>query len=199
MSRMRLPLTAALLVLMPAIASAHPAIGDASGLAHGLMHPVSGMDHVLAMVTAGLFAAHLGGRALWLVPASFLSMMAVGGGLGFAGVQMPFVEVGIALSVVVLGALVALRWSPRLAGAMGLVGLFALFHGHAHGAELPADMAAVDYAAGFLVATASLHAAGVALGLGLARLAAARPLKRVSQLGGAGIALAGMALLLAAI
>jgi urease accessory protein len=198
MNRTNLSATALLLCLAPSVAFAHTGIGDASGLSHGLIHPVSGLDHVLAMVTVGLFAAHLGGRALWLVPASFMAMMAVGGVLGFEGVGMPFVEVGIALSVIVLGATVALRWSPPLAGATGLVGLFALFHGHAHGAELPAGAAAADYAAGFLLATAGLHALGVAVGLGLSRLAAA-PLKRVSQVGGTGIALAGLALLLGAL
>ena len=91
----------AVLAMMVAGASAHPGVGDATGLVHGMIHPVSGIDHVLAMVTVGLFAAHLGGRALWLVPASFVGMMAVGGALGFYGITLPLIETGIAFSVIV--------------------------------------------------------------------------------------------------
>jgi urease accessory protein len=187
---------AALAALAPQAAYAHTGVGDASGFAHGFTHPIGGIDHVLAMVTVGLFAAHLGGRALWLVPASFVTMMAAGGALGFYGVNLPFVEVGIALSVIVLGAVVALQASLPLAAAIGLVGLFAIFHGHAHGAEMPMDVSAAGYGAGFLIATALLHATGIGIGLSIGKLAYGSA-RRVSQLAGTAIAIAGLALLVA--
>ncbi len=187
---------AVLAALVPQAAYAHTGVGDASGFVHGFMHPIGGLDHVLAMVTVGLFAAHLGGRALWLVPASFVTMMAAGGALGFYGVNLPFIEVGIALSVVVLGAVVALQANLPLAAAMGLVGLFAIFHGHAHGAEMPMNVSAAGYGAGFLIATALLHATGIGIGLSLGKLAYG-PARRVSQLAGTAIAITGLSLLVA--
>ncbi|AHG48621.1 protein hupE (plasmid) [Rhizobium leguminosarum bv. trifolii CB782] len=149
---------------LPAVASAHPAIGDAAGFSHGFAHPMSGLDHVLAMVMVGVFAFQLGGRATWLVPTTFVLVMALGGALGAAGINVPFVELGIALSVVVLGAIVALDVKAPLAAALGIVGLFAIFHGHAHGAEMPDNAAGAAYAAGFMIATALLHLTGLALG-----------------------------------
>lgn len=149
---------------LPAVASAHPAIGEAAGFSHGFTHPISGLDHILAMVMVGVFAFQLGGRATWLVPATFVLVMALGGGLGVAGINVPFVETGIALSVVVLGAAIALNVKAPLAAALGTVGLFALFHGHAHGAEMPENVTGVAYAAGFMIATTLLHIAGLALG-----------------------------------
>jgi urease accessory protein len=106
---------------------------------HGFEHPISGLDHILAMVMVGVFAWQLGGRALWLVPMSFVLMMAAGGALGVAGIDVPFVEVGIAFSVIVLSMGVALGIKTPVAAAMAVVGLFAIFHGHAHGAEMPED------------------------------------------------------------
>jgi urease accessory protein len=188
----------ALIALMVQEASAHTGVGDASGLVHGMIHPVTGIDHVLTMVTVGLFAAHLGGRALWLVPASFVAMMAFGGALGFYGVALPFIETGIACSVVVLGIVVALQTSLPLTAAMGLVGAFAVLHGHAHGTEMPMDISALGYGLGFLLATALLHVVGIGLGLALGRLSH-RSARRLSQVGGAGIAVAGVALLFGAI
>jgi urease accessory protein len=189
---------AALLAMMVQEASAHTGVGDASGFMHGVMHPIGGLDHVLAMVTVGLFAAHLGGRALWLVPASFVTMMSLGGVLGIYGVPIPFIEIGIALSVAVLGTAVALQTSLSLTAAMGLVGLFAIFHGHAHGTEMPLEASGLTYAAGFLLATAALHAVGIGLGLAVSRCAQGTA-RRISQVSGAGIALAGVALLFGAI
>ncbi|MBY5767340.1 HupE/UreJ family protein [Rhizobium leguminosarum] len=151
-------------VALPAVASAHPAIGEAAGFSHGFAHPISGLDHILAMVMVGVFAFQLGGRAIWLVPTTFVLVMTLGGALGIAGINVPFVETGIALSVVVLGAIVALHVKAPLAAALGIIGLFAVFHGHAHGAEMPENAAAAGYAAGFMVATALLHVAGLALG-----------------------------------
>lgn len=152
------------LTLLPTVAFAHTGVGETSGFIHGFGHPISGLDHILAMVMVGVFAYQLGGRALWLVPATFVLVMAVGGALGVAGINVPFVEVGIALSVIVLGAIVALGVKAPTAVAMGIVGLFAIFHGHAHGAEMPEDAGGLAYAAGFMIATAILHVVGIGIG-----------------------------------
>lgn len=132
------PLTLAAM-LTPTLAFAHTGVGDTHGVVHGFMHPVTGLDHILAMVTVGILAWQLGGRALWALPTAFVAAMMVGGALGVAGVDVPFVELGIALSVVVLGAAVALGVRAPLAFAIGLVGFFAIFHGHAHGTEMLDD------------------------------------------------------------
>jgi urease accessory protein len=137
-----------LLALMPQLAFAHAGHGDASGFAQGFMHPVGGLDHILAMIAIGAFAALLGGRALWAVPASFVAMMAAGGALGMAALDLPFVEIGIAFSVVVLGAAVALNLSMPLSAAISLAGFFAVFHGFAHGAEMPTGASGLSYAGG---------------------------------------------------
>jgi urease accessory protein len=144
------------------------------------------------MVTVGIFAWQLGGRALWLVPATFVLAMAGGGTLGMAGVPLPFVELGIAASIIVLGAIVAFARTAPVAIAVGIVGLLAIFHGHAHGTEMPLDAAASAYAAGFMLATALLHVAGIALGFAIGRIAYGRA---AYQLGGSLVALAGVATL----
>ena len=185
---------AAALVLLPGAALAHSGHGHAAGFTHGFMHPLGGLDHVLAMVAVGLYAALLGGRALWLVPATFVAVMALGGAAGVAGYALPYTEIGIALSVVVLGVAVALRVSLPTLAAMALVGVFAVFHGHAHGAEMPQSLSGYEYAAGFLVATALLHGAGIAAGLGIGKLSELGG-RRVAQAAGGAMALAGVALL----
>jgi urease accessory protein len=182
-----------LAVLVPTGAFAHAGQGDASGLVQGLLHPVGGIDHVLAMVTVGIFAVVLGGRALWLVPLSFVAMMAAGFLLGSNGVAVPFVELGLALSSVIIGGAAAFG-KPKLpvAGAMALVGGFAIFHGQAHGAEMPADATVLLYALGIMAATALVHLAGIATALGVARRAgtygqtAARMAGGMLALGGIG-------------
>jgi len=186
------------ITLMPAAAYAHVGAGATSGLAHGFWHPIGGLDHVLAMVAVGLFAAQLGGRALWAVPLAFVSVMAVGGLVGIAGVEIPYVEIGIALSIVVLGLTLALRWQTSVAMAMALVGLFAVFHGHAHGAEMPENASSLAYAAGFVIATALLHLTGIAAALGLERLAGAYR-DALMRSGGAMIAVAGMFIVFSAV
>ncbi|HSI41126.1 MAG TPA: HupE/UreJ family protein [Xanthobacteraceae bacterium] len=189
------PLLTAALLLSPAAAYAHTGLGDTHGFAHGFAHPISGLDHVLAMVTVGIFAAHLSGRALWAVPAAFVALMAVGGGLGMAGVDVPFVELGIALSVVVLGLAVASgpkNWP--LGVAMALVGFFAIFHGHAHGAEMPENVSGALYAAGFMLATTALHLAGIGLGFAVGRFGD-RLAPRLTQVAGGVMAVAGVGLL----
>jgi urease accessory protein len=185
---MRRTLVVRLALLTPSIALAHVGVGDTSGVAHGFMHPVSGLDHVLAMVAVGMFAAPLGGRALWLVPLAFMTMMALGGTLGIPGVGMPYLELGIGLSVVMLGAALALALAPPLAVAMALAGLFAIFHGMAHGAEMPVTASALAYGLGFITATAMLHAIGIAFGLLAARK------RRVSQFAGGAMAVAGLSI-----
>ena len=190
----RLSLAALLTLLMITSAAAHTGLGEPASGVHGFGHPFGGLDHVLAMIAVGLLAASLGGRALFLVPASFLAAMAVGGVVGIGAIDLPVVEIAIASSVIVLGAAVALQWRLPLATAMALVGLFALFHGHAHGAEMPGGSAGLGYAAGFLTATAILHVLGLGLGSGIGRLthSFARP---VARIGGSAMALTGLGML----
>jgi urease accessory protein len=191
----RLLLTiAGALVATEGAAYAHTGLGDAHGFAHGFSHPMGGLDHILAMVAVGLFAAHLGGRTLVLVPAAFMTMMAIGGALGMAGVALPMVDAVIGLSVVTLGLVICLDVDMATTAAMALVGFFALFHGHAHGAEMPQTASGLEYAAGFILATATLHAVGAGLGLLVARLGERRG-RRVLQTAGGAMAAAGVAIL----
>ena len=190
----RLTLTVAALLITSSAASAHTGIGDTSGFIHGFTHPISGIDHVLAMVAVGLFAAHLRGRALWLVPLSFVSMMIVGGAFGMTGVNLPFVEIGIGLSVVVLGVAVAFGSHIPTAAAMALVAFFAVFHGHVHGAEMPGSASGFEYGVGFVLATATLHACGIGLGLLVGRMSDAYD-TRILRVTGCSMALAGVAIL----
>jgi urease accessory protein len=182
------------LALLPTAALAHTGHGDTAGFVHGFMHPIGGLDHVLAMVAVGVFAFVLGGRALFLVPLSFVGMMAVGFLLGIAGTEVPFVELGIALSSVVIGAVAALGRPMHVAAAMSLVGVFAIFHGHAHGAEMPVDTSGLMYALGFLAATALLHLAGILAALGVAGLVGKYG-KPAAQLAGGVFALGGIGVL----
>lgn len=193
----RAALTAAA-VLAPSLAFAHPGHGDAVGFVAGAAHPVGGLDHVLAMVMVGVFAWQLGARALWLVPAAFVAVMALGGGLGMAGLEVPFVETGIALSIVTLGALVAFGVKAPVAAAMALVGVFATFHGYAHGAEMPETAGGFAYAAGFLAATAAAHAAGLGFGWAVGRLTESRG-PAVTRLAGGFAGVAGLAILVGAV
>jgi urease accessory protein len=194
MRRAMLAALSAVFVFAPAMAFAHSGHGDTSGLTHGFSHPITGIDHVLAMVAVGVLAAQLGGRALWLVPLGFVGIMAVAGALGMAGIPLPFSEVGISLSVIALGLAVALRLSPPELAAMALVGFFAVFHGHVHGAEMPAAASGVPYAVGFVGATAMLHAVGVGIGLLVGREGGTLS-RRLVQVGGGAMALFGLAAL----
>ena len=143
------------------------------------------------MVAVGLFAARIGGKALWLVPGAFVAMMAAGGFLGISGIEVPFAEIGIAASVIVLGAAVALQANLSTVAAMALAGFFAVFHGHAHGAEMPTAASGVTYALGFILSTALLHGAGVGLGLGAARFGS----PMLTRAAGGAMALAGVGML----
>jgi urease accessory protein len=145
-------------------ALAHVLQGDASGFVTGFLHPVSGADHVLAMVVVGLWGAQLGAPAIWVLPVAFPLVMAMGGMLGFLGVPMPAVEYGIAASAIVLGTAVAFEVRPALVIATLVVGCFAILHGHAHGTELPPGQSALLYSIGFVVATGCLHAVGIGIG-----------------------------------
>jgi len=156
---------AMLLLVAATPALAHVQQGQAAGFLTGLKHPVSGLDHVLAMVAVGLWGAQLGAPAIWLLPVTFPMVMAFGGFLGLIGVPLPGVEVGIAASAILLGAMVAREARPPLWLAAALVGFFAVFHGHAHGSELPAGQSGLTYSIGFVMATGCLHAAGIAIGL----------------------------------
>ena len=177
--------------LLPAALLAHTRGGEAAGLLAGLSHPVSGLDHVLAMVAVGLWGAQLGPPAVWLLPVAFPMVMALGGTLGLVGVHLPGVEIGIALSAIGLGAAVLFEAKPKLGVAAALVGFFAIFHGHAHGTELPPGANGLLYSIGFVVATGLLHLAGIGIGT-IHRWPAGRTALRWT---GALVALAGLAFL----
>jgi len=177
--------------VLPAQAHGEGASGIGGGLLAGLLHPLLGLDHLVAMVAVGLWGAFLGAPAAWLLPVLFPLVMACGGLLGIAQVPIPAVEAGIAVSGIVLGLMVAAAARPPLAVAGAVVAAFAVFHGHAHGTELPASANALAYSVGFVVSTGLLHVAGIGLGL-LVRWPAGR--WAVRGLGGL-IALVGLAYL----
>ncbi len=162
--RARLLAATCAVALWPALASAHAEAGAAAGFRAGVLHPISGLDHVLAMVAVGLWGAQLGQPAIWLLPVAFPMVMAFGGMLGLMGVPLPGIEIGVAASAVLLGAAVMLELKPRLAAAAAVVAFFAVFHGHAHGTELAPGQSALLYSIGFVVATGCLHAAGIGIG-----------------------------------
>lgn len=192
--RSKLPLVALVAVTLPAMTStafAHIG-GHAGGFTNGLAHPFYGLDHVLAMVAVGLWASQLGRPALWLLPLTFPLIMIVGALAGFSGVSVPFIEIGIAASVLALGAAVAFAFRPALVVSAAVIGFFALFHGYEHGASLPAHGMALTYGAGFVLATFVLHAIGLGAGLTLTALTS-RP--QVMRAAGGAIAATGLVLL----
>ena len=157
-------LAAAVVATVSAPALAHVEAGQATGLLSGFLHPISGLDHVLAMVAVGLWGAILGAPAIWVLPIAFPLVMAMGALLGFLGVPLPGVEYGIAASAILLGAAVAFEVRPPVAFAALLVGVFAIFHGYAHGSELPPGQSALLFSMGFVIATGALHAVGIGIG-----------------------------------
>jgi urease accessory protein len=179
-------------VFAPAAALAHPGHDGAGGLLQGFVHPVTGVDHVLAMIAVGLLAAQYGGRALWVVPTGFLVAMAAAGAVGMAGIPVQVVEAGIGLSIIVLGLMIALQIKPSTLVAMMVAVFFALFHGYAHGSEMPNGLAGLSFAAGLLVATALLLGTVVGLGLLLQQRTLSR---RLIQACGAAMAVVGIAVL----
>lgn len=191
----------AISLLLPSFAYAHVGVGETNGFLHGLTHPTSGLDHVCAMLAVGLWAAQTGGRSIWVVPLTFVGVMALGGVLPILGIGVPFVEQGIVLSVLLLGVLIAASVRLPLWLSSSMVGLFALWHGHAHGAEMPELASGIGYALGFMLATALLHVAGIAFGLGMQRLPVLSRVEgareRVVHFAGASIALCGVYLAVA--
>jgi urease accessory protein len=177
--------------LPPLTAGAHQEKGTVWGFTSGFIHPLTGLDHITAMVAVGLWGAFLGAPAMWVLPVVFPLVMAFGGALGVLGVPLPGVETGIALSSVILGVCVALGARPPLWVAALIVGTFAIFHGHAHGAEMPKAANAMTYAIGFVIATGLLHLTGIAFGL-LVRWPWG---KKLVRLGGVAIALVGFGFL----
>lgn len=182
---------ALVLCLLPSLAQAHVGAGATDGLLHGMTHPVSGADHLLAMVAVGLWAVQLGGRAVWIVPCSFMAAMALGGLAGVFGVALPFVEPAIIASVLVMGLCIACAVRLPLISVGLLVGLFAVFHGHAHGMEMPETAAGLFYGLGFLLSTACLHGMGIVLGL----LAKKIPVPHLLRYAGGAITASGVLLL----
>lgn len=182
-----------LLLASPALA--HTGTGIAGGFSSGFAHPVLGWDHLVAMVAVGLWGASLGTRGIWLLPIVFPVVMAIGAGLGIAGMPVPAVEAGIAASAVVLGLLIVFMVRPPMWVAGVIVGFFALFHGHAHGTELPAAASALAYGAGFVLATGLLHLCGIGIGsLGNSRIG-----NIAIRAGGGAISLVGAAFLVGAV
>ena len=159
----------AITLLIPNIASAHTGVGDTSGFWHGLAHPIGGLDHILAMVAVGLWAAQIGGKALWMVPSSFLLAMASSSVLGHFGLLLPGVEQGILASDFAIGLLLLFAARLPLAVSAGIVAVLAIFHGYAHGAEMPSTASGLAYGFGFILSTATLHLAGIRMGLAIDR------------------------------
>lgn len=161
----KVALLTCMLLSISSIAFGHEGAGIAGGFYSGFLHPILGWDHVAAMVAVGLWGAFLGNPAIWLLPVIFPLVMAFGGALGVMGIPIPSVETGIAISAIVLGGMVAFAVRPPLWVASVLVGAFAIFHGHAHGTELPSAANPLAYSAGFVISTGLLHLCGIALGL----------------------------------
>ena len=184
---------AAGIFIFPAAAYAHSIGTNAGGFLSGLAHPVFGPDHLLAMFAVGLWGAQIGGRSIWELPVAFPLIMALGGTLGIIGVPLPYTEILIAASMIVLGLAVALAWSPPSRLSIIVVGAFAIFHGHAHGVELPSSANPFAYAVGFVIATGLIHLAGIGFGLVLGKAMDGK----VSRAAGAAISLAGVYYLLA--
>jgi urease accessory protein len=154
---------------IPKIASAHTGVGDVTGFWHGLEHPLGGLDHILAMLAVGLWAAQMGGKALWLVPGTFITAMIGSSVMGHFGLPLPGIEQGILASDFILGLLLLFAVRLPLALSAGIVGILAIFHGYAHGAEMPATASGLAYGVGFIISTTLLHLAGIAIGLGIDR------------------------------
>jgi urease accessory protein len=158
-------LVSAAYLLWATAAYAHVDRGEAAGFFTGLQHPWSGLDHILAMIAVGLWGAQLGNPALWVLPVTFPMVMSFGAMMGLLGIPVPGVEIGIAVSAILLGTMVLAEVRPKLVIAAVLVGIFAIFHGHAHGTELPLGQSGLLYSMGFVIATGVLHGIGIAIGL----------------------------------
>jgi urease accessory protein len=173
--------------LLPSVAQAHTGIAPAGGFVAGMAHPLGGPDHLLAMAAVGIWAAQMGQRSLWAVPLAFVSMMALGGALGVSGMSLPFGAQGIVVSVLALGILIAAAVRLPLPASAAIAGLFGVFHGYAHGAEMPGNVSGMAYGLGFVLSTALLHLSGIGCGLLLRRIAGLLP----ARVAGAAIAALG--------
>lgn len=192
----RLIAAAALLLATAAPAFAHLDPAEHGSLASGLSHPLFGADHILAMVAVGLWAAMIGGRAIWAVPATFVSLMAVGFAASFVGLPLPFVEPAILASIVAFGLLIAIAAPIPVRMVLTVTGFFAIFHGYAHGSEL-GSAGALPFGAGFVVVTSLLHLVGVGVGLGLMKLFTGRTGRAALRIVGGATAAYGFALAIA--
>ncbi len=178
-------------VFAPVLLFAHPGFGNSTGFVHGFAHPLSGLDHMIAMVAIGIWAVQVGGKATWLIPLSFVSMMIAGAVLGASGIALPFVETGIIMSVLILGVLIIA--SVRMPVILGMIvaGLFALCHGHSHGTEIPATASGIAFIAGFTLSTVMLHLGGIGLGYTAAKVSK----EKLVRLAGIPIFIAGLVML----
>ncbi len=171
----------------------HIGFGPVSGIEAGFLHPISGLDHILAMVSVGILGAQLGGKSIWLIPLSFISMMVAGASLGILGVTMPFVEYGVMGSVIVFGLAIAFGRKMPLAFAISLVGMLSVFHGNAHGVEMPVNTSGFEYGLGFTIATALLHMIGIFINLFIHK-APKKVASHIIRASGAAIMVAGITL-----
>ncbi|HTR82328.1 MAG TPA: HupE/UreJ family protein [Bacteroidota bacterium] len=175
-------------LVLPSLVFIHVGVGQTTGFLHGFIHPLTGLDHICAMLAVGFWAAQRGGRALWVVPLTFVTVMVVGGLLGAAAISIPYVERGVVISVLMLGILVAASVRLPLVASSIIVGLFALLHGHVHGAEMPETVSGFAYGAGFVTATALLHVLGIAIATTVSKLG----YSRVVRYAGVAIVLCGV-------
>ncbi|AFY94784.1 HupE/UreJ family protein [Chamaesiphon minutus] len=185
----------AMTLLMPSLASAHTGVGDTGGYWHGLMHPIGGLDHILAMVAVGLWAAQMGGKAVWAIPAAFMVAMVGSSLIAYFGVPLPGVEQGIIASDFILGLLLLFAARLPLAVSAGIVGILAIFHGYAHGAEMPETVSGLAYGGGFLISTALLHLAGIGIGFAIDRYQPKFP-ERWFRIGGGAVVLGAVYVLI---
>lgn len=167
----------ALFIFAPVLLFFHPSLTHTSGFLNGFAHPLSGADHMIAMAAIGIWAYQVGGKGLWLIPLSFVAMMLVGGIIGIMGIHIPLVETGIILSILTLGVLIFASAKLPLVFGMLIAGVFALFHGHSHGTEIPMAASGFAYVAGFVVCTILLHLSGIALGMTAGKISKERMLR----------------------
>ena len=180
-------------LIIPSLSLAHTGATQTTGFMHGFGHPIGGVDHILAMIAVGIWAAQIGGKALFVVPSTFVAFMILGGLVGFSGFPGLFIETGISVSILIFGIFVAGAFKLPLAYSSLIVGVFALFHGYAHGAEMPISISAASYAFGFAISTAFLHLSGIGLGL----LTQRTNLHKINRYAGGVIALGGVYLAIA--
>ena len=177
-----------IIFLLPISAFAHTGAGETTGFSTGFGHPLGGLDHLLAMIAVGLWAIQMGGKAVWAVPTTFVTVMILGGGIGIFGISIPYIEEGILVSVLVLGVFIAAASRFPVSISALMVGIFAIFHGHAHGTEMPMPVGGFSYSIGFALATLLLHAFGTVIGLAFQKF----NVEKVVRFAGGAIAFGGI-------